>query len=411
MLGRLLSQWSNLRLAVLLAALAALMVAGCGAGDQARRATTPAPPAISAAPPETTTSPTPVLAVGITESNPHLLAPGPQPTGFGPWRDRLVALKPAYVRVLVDWARLQPTQGLAPNAEIPSDGCMRGQAPCAPYAGLRDTLRAVAALGAEPVLVLFGTPRWAARRVAGCERPGTTSYQRMPDLDAYRAFVRWLLALGRSLKVDLPWWSAWNEPNAPGFLNPQRTGCGDDRAPPRSPGLYAQIVQALADELDEAPGAQRLVLGDTAGVPEGRPKAVGSAEFVRHMPDKLVCGAGAWAQHLHLVRPRGGGVRIEPVPASRTEALLAAVEHALDGHGCPNPVPVWITETGIGDAPGGCQKMGSQLERWAVDGRVRAAFQYTLREDPVFPVGLADPHLTKLYPAYRAWRARGTTGC
>lgn len=172
-----------------------------------------------------------------------------------------------------------------------------------------------------------------------------------------------------------------------------------------------QLVRALAAELEAAPGAQRLVLGETAGVPEGRPKAVGSAEFVRHMPAKLVCGAGAWAQHLHLVRPRGGGRRIEPVPASRTDTLLAAVERALDGHGCPAPVPVWITETGVGDAPGGCRKMARQLERWAEGGRVRAAFQYTLREDPLFPVGLADPQLTTLYPAYRAWRARGAGGC
>ena len=37
------------------------------------------------------------------------------------------------------------------------------------------------------------------------------------------------------------------------------------------------------------------------------------------------------------------------------------------------------------------------------DPRVQAAFQYTFRDDPAFPVGLADPHLTTLYPAYYLW--------
>jgi hypothetical protein len=402
------------RLGLVPAIVAALLAGGCGGGGPDRRPPTTTPPAAvtGAAPPATRpASPARVVDVGLTESNPHLLDPGPQPAAFRPWRDRVVALKPSYVRVLVDWARLQPTAGAAPDAAIPSDGCMRGVAPCAPYAGLRDTLRAVAALGAQPVLVLYGTPRWAARRVAGCERPGTTSYQRMPELGAYRAFVRWLLDLGASLRVDLPWWSAWNEPNVPGFLNPQRTTCGDAGAAPRSPALYATLVRAMAGELDRAPGAQRVVLGDTAGVPEGRPQAVGSAEFARGLPDTVVCGAAVWAQHLHLVRPRGGGKRIEPVAASDTDSLLADVEQALDGHRCAQPVPVWITETGVGDAPGGCAKMGRTLERWAAGGRVRAAFQYSVREDPLFPVGLADPQLTELYPAYAAWRARGAGGC
>lgn len=412
-------------LAALIACVA--LLTACGGEDASPPSRTGA--ATGTGPPSTTTTTAPTastpaadrsgprpatepLEIGITESNPHLIAPGAQPAEFRRWRDRLAALRPTYVRVLVDWERLQPTPGRAPDMAIPNDGCLRGGPPCAPYAGLRDILRAIDARGAQPALVLYGTPRWAAVRLAGCERPGTTSRQRMPRIAAYRAFVRSLLALGRSLDVPLPWWSAWNEPNVPGFLNPQRSGCGDERAPARSPRLYARLVRAMAAELGAAPGEQRLVLGDTAGVPEGRPQAVGSAEFARRLPGDLVCTAAAvWGQHLHLVRPRGGGRRIEPVPVSRTAGLLADVERALDGHRCPDPVPVWITETGVGDATGGCHKMGAQLERWARGGRVRAAFQYTLREDPVFPVGLADPQLTDLYPAYRAWRSRGTSGC
>ena len=41
------------------------------------------------------------------------------------------------------------------------------------------------------------------------------------------------------------------------------------------------------------------------------------------------------------------------------------------------------------------------------DPRVTAAFQYTFRDDPVFPVGLADVSLTRTWPAYTLWLAWG----
>ena len=41
------------------------------------------------------------------------------------------------------------------------------------------------------------------------------------------------------------------------------------------------------------------------------------------------------------------------------------------------------------------------------DPRVDAAFQYTFRDDPAFPVGLADAGLTRTWPAYDLWLAWG----
>jgi hypothetical protein len=38
---------------------------------------------------------------------------------------------------------------------------------------------------------------------------------------------------------------------------------------------------------------------------------------------------------------------------------------------------------------------------------VDVAFQYTLRDDPNFPVGLAPPGGGAPYPAYALWRAWG----
>ena len=390
------------------ALLAAAIVVLAGCGGEAKQ------PTVATSTVATTTVPAaprpPAFAVGITEANPHLLAPGPQPAEFALWRDRLAALKPRYVRVLVDWSHIQPVANRPPDWTQAQDGCMRAQPPCAGWAGVRDTLLAVAALGAEPVLVIYGTPAWAARPAVGCERPGTTPYARMPRIADYRAFVRSLLELGRTQGIELPWWSAWNEPNLPAFLNPQRQRCE-----PHSPTLaargYAQLVAAMRSELTEAGGEHRLLLGETAGIPDPHPRATGASELARALPSDIVCAADAWAQHAHLVRPRGAGRQLEGVRPGEVDQLLRGVERALDRHGCDHEVPLWITETGVGAAPDGCSLMATRLRRWRADGRIEAAFQYTFREDPAFPVGLADLGLTTLYPAYEAWVTRGRTEC
>lgn len=350
------------------------------------------------------------LAVGITEANPHLLAPGPQPEPFAVWRDRLAALHPEYVRVLVDWSKIQPVAGRAPDWSRPQDGCMRGQPPCAGWNGVLDTLRAVRALGADPVVVLYGTPDWAALPATGCERPDTDPYARMPRIADYRAFARSLLALGRDQRIDLPWWSPWNEPNLPAFLNPQRERCASG-SPTLAAAAYVRLVRALTAELEAAGGEHHLLVGETAGVPDPHPHATAAPEFARALPADLVCGADAWAQHAHLVRPRGAGRQLEGVSPGENDQLLAGVGRALDRDRCDHPVPIWVTETGVGGTPDGCSAMAARLRAWRGDPRIAAAFQYTFREDPAFPVGLADLGLTTLYPGYEAWATRGATSC
>jgi hypothetical protein len=137
---------------------------------------------------------------------------------------------------------------------------------------------------------------------------------------------------------------------------------------------------------------------------------VGAAEFARALPDDVVCAAGVWGEHAY-VRVSGalaGDSAGEPPGAL---AVLRDVTDALDAHGCPGPpLPVWITETGAESSAGrgGCEAMARALAAWSEDPRVDAAFQYTFREDTAFPVGLADPALTTLEPAYAAWLALAT---
>ena len=323
------------------------------------------------------------------------------PERFERWRDLLAGLRPRYLRLLVVWSRVQPRRDAPPDWSQPADGCLRGRPPCEPFAGVRDELRAARAAGLQVVVTILATPRWAAARPAGCERPGTQPSSRMPaGLGAYRALVRSLLAEGRRDGADLRFWSAWNEPNHPAFLNPQRAGCGAD-APGLAPARYARLVRALRAELDAAPGDQRIVLGETAALRSSTATTTGAADFARALPRDVACSAGVWAQHAYV------DVESDLAGDADPGAVVRDVEAALASHGCAGPPPrVWVTETGVAAGSGrdGCRALARALQAWAGDPRVDAAFQYTFREDDAFQVGLADAELTRLRPAYAAWR-------
>ncbi len=369
-----------------LAAVAALALAGCGAADK-----TPAPP-----PPP----PPPGLVLGVTEGNPYLISPGAVPLPFARWRDLLTELHPRYLQLLVIWSQLQERRDESPDWAKPADGCLRGQRPCAIFAGMRDELRAARAAGLEVVVDIFSTPPWAASLRAGCERPGTPATARMPDVGAFRTLVRSLLEEARAEGVALRWWSAWNEPNHPAFLNPQRARC-DAAAPTLAADAYARLVRALKAELEAFPGEQRIVLGETAALDESRPTATGAAELARALPSDVVCSAAVWAQHAYV------GVDSDLAGDAPAGTIVREVEDALAARGCPGDPPrVWVTETGVpaGSGAAGCRALAGALRRWAADPRVDAAFQYTFREDTSFRVGLADITLAQLRPAYAAWR-------
>jgi hypothetical protein len=371
------------------------------------------------------------------------------------------------LRVLVDWKKLQPSPALPVDVDLPLDGCMRGQAPCAPSAGLRELLRAVRARqvadggGWEVMVVPYGTPDWAVRPAEGC---GT---DRMPELEPYRAMVRAVRDVARAEGVRLRWWSPWNEPNHPAFLGPQRTECGAD-APGLAPADYAELARALAAEVA---GESELVLGEVAGYLSPRPTALGSAEFVEGLPRDVACAGAVWGQHAYVRAPtaREEGARAEgserdapegsgdapegsagapgeaapggpaasgdrgaaaQAPSLAGDAvpggsatLLGGVIAALDAKGCAQEHRVWITETGVGGPRTGeqrptdpealaaqCRAMDAALRTWGADPRVDLALQYTFREDPVFRVGLVDAALTTTYTPYLAWAAWARPG-
>ncbi len=383
----------------------------------------PRPPSTPQAP-EPTIPPQPPgegLAVGLTETNAGLLAnpevsPSPAPGAAG-WRDRLTALRPRYFRLMVDWAVLQPDPAQPANLEQSRDGCSRGHQPCVPTSGVRDVLRSVrmqqqAAGGFDVFVVIYGVPDWAAQPANGCERPDAAPRSR-PIADAampaYRQLIRAIAAVGEAEKVPIRWWAPWNEANGPFFVSPQRAAC-DTSSPLLSPAVYTKLARAMREELTALPGEQDMTIGELAGLPRSSLRGGGIEEFFAGLPDDVVCSAKVFTQHAYA----------EPGDADAATRPVDDLEAALAKRPCAADQPIWITETGVGGPKVGgrreggdaglradCRAMDAALRRWDIDPRIQAAFQYTFRDDPAFPVGLANARLTRTWPTYDLWKAWG----
>ena len=395
---------------------AALAVAGCGAGRQANSSSTGAAPAFGP-------------AFGLTEDNANLLwSPSAQAPAtaapFLPARRALTALRPRYVRLLVDWATLQPSAERPPVFSAPVDGCARGLPPCGRYAGIEAELAAIAsqqraarATGVpafEVVVDILGAPDWAALPPHGCETPGTAPAARplaTAALASYKSLIGGLAALGRREGVALPWWSPWNEPNDPRFLSPQRSSCTSE-GNAAAPGVYAELARAMSAELKAADPGARMLLGELGGYEAGSVHRLSIGEFLDALPADVLCLSGTWAVHAYAARAPHGA-QGDPV---------AALATALDRRGgCGASARIWVTESGAGapepgrarvggqaEESGDCEALATQLLDWREDSRVAAVFQYEFRDDPAFPVGLAAADLAGTNADYRLWLALQT---
>src|SRR4051812_11322684 len=238
------------RLALACYSLAALVLAALVLVELSRDDADVAParrPASAEASPTPSPSPVPTppaagqgLAVGVTEFNPNLVASPEAKQIPEPWngvRDKLGAIRPAYFRLVVDWASIQPSAEAPASTDQPQGGCMRKLGPCLGWGGVREQLRALASRQREgdwTALVVFtGTPDWAASPPSGCERPQAGPRSRPPRADAlpaYEALVEQVIATAREEGAALSYFSPWNEPNHPAFISPQRAAC-DPAAP------------------------------------------------------------------------------------------------------------------------------------------------------------------------------------
>jgi hypothetical protein len=346
----------------------------------------------------------PPLAIGLTENDPRLLRPDSEI-----WRAsaKVIGLRPAYVRVLIPWERLQPRAGRKPNWDAPFGGCPQLVPGCRSENGMRGLLTAIKARqeqdgGWKILVVPYFTPLWAlAVAPTGCQKERNRHARaQMPRIAAYRQLLRAFNALADKVGVKVDYVSPWNEPNHPAFLQPQRATChASSKA--TSPQAYARLVRAA--QLELRPG-QTIVLGSLAGLQDPRPYGAGAAEFIRGLPHDVACIDGPFAQHAYVgVNPRDGvPPPANPITAARYE-LLDTVIAALDAKNCEHRKSLWIGETGAFDHR--CAGMSAALRSWAVNDRIDAAFQYTFRDNRDYPVGLVSSSLRDTFASYRAWYA------
>src|SRR4051794_3693885 len=265
--------------------LLAFLVLTSSVAAELRKADAAAPPAPTAppvpTPPTATPTPPPApalspvpadgpgLAVGVTEFTPNLVSADLQPPQ--PWaglRDQLAAIRPDFFRLVIDWPSIQPSADQPADLSAPHAGCIREVGPCLGWFGVRDQLRALASRqregGWQALVVITGTPDWAASPPSGCERKQAGPSSRPPRADAlpaYEKLITDVLAAAAQEGADLRFWSPWNEPNLPPFISPQRAAC-DPASPSLAPASYAAIAHAAIDALDQAPGDQQLVIGE-----------------------------------------------------------------------------------------------------------------------------------------------------
>ena len=147
----------------------------------------------------------------------------------------------------------------------------------------------------------------------------------------YRKLVEDVIALGGQVGVKLRYWSAWNEPNHPFFISPQRATC-DASAPSLAVKRYAEITRNLKRALDDAPGDQQYVLGELAGLDTSKSRSTSIQEFLRELPTPIVCGSTVISQHGYVSG-------INPAPLDIKGAA---------SHHCKQKHVVWMTETGAG---------------------------------------------------------------
>ncbi len=292
------------------------------------------------APPAAGRSAEPGLAVGITEPNPNLVSAGTVAPAFAPWRDALGRMRPAYYRLLLDWASLQPDPERPLQLANPDAGCLRA-VPCAGWGGLRDQLRALA--------TRQRSGRGRGSRSSAARRAGRRARRAAASAPAPRR------GRDRPRRPASPATGGWSTPcwrlpsargracatGARGTSRTTRTACrrsgpaGTPSAPSQAAAVYAELTEALQAALDAAPGEQEQVLGELAALDERKPQTTPVGEFLGRLPRATVCRARVFTQH-------GDVDGFDP-----TGQVAGGVRRFR----CGRPFEIWMTETGVG-APG-----------------------------------------------------------
>jgi glycosyl hydrolase family 39 (putative alpha-L-iduronidase) len=241
------------------------------------------------------------------------------------------------INASVNWAQVALTRPA--NASNPFD-------PAYKFTDLDDLVRGAQARGIEPMLQIWGTPKWAG-----------PAANRLPrSLGALTSFSRAVAARYSGRYPGYPfvrYYGVWNEPNLNQFLAPQF----DSRGRSVGPKLYAKLFKAAYTGIKAGNGRALVGLGETSA--RGRDRRVKGQQDT-HSPGRffqLVAKAApklkfdAVAHHPYPTAPkqrpeqvvRWPNVSLTMMP--RLETSLKKWFHRKKA------VPIWITEYGHETAP------------------------------------------------------------
>jgi hypothetical protein len=228
--------------------------------------------------------------------------------------DRMKALGADRLRITVLWSAIAPDIG---SKQRPAgfDAADPGAYP----SGVWDHYDTVVRLAAERGLAInfnltVPGPLWAT----GASSRADIENRYAPSASEFGDFVR---AVGRRFP-QVTYWSLLNEPNQPGWLDPQWVR-SRGRWVEASPAIYRGMVDAAWNALqDTGHGSDTILIGETApkGVSvRGTTRAISPGRFIK----RLYC----LDDHLQMLRGRGATER--GCPAAGGPAAFRAAHPAL----------------------------------------------------------------------------------
>jgi hypothetical protein len=359
------------------------------------------------------------LRIGIADDTVLLRSPDTIEETVARWKDMGVDVARMHVR----WVSVAP----APDARRPPRGFDPFD-PDDPHYNWGALDRAVAVLhaaGIEPILAVTGSgPLWSS------SRPSLDNPRWRPSPRRFAAFAT---AVARRYRDAVTDYVLWNEPNQPGWLQPQFS-CRARVCRPVSPHVYRHLFNAAAPAIRKADPTAEVFAGALAprgSDPDARNSAMRPLTFLRAF--------GCVNDRYHVVRagrcatfraPLVDGISYHPhgvlrSPSQRNpqrdEAAIAdlgRLETVIDriaARGalhciCTGHIPIHLTEFGYQSDPPDPDQGVSPAEqaRWLQeagyvawrDPRIKTLIQYEWRDDPL-PEGPPDPGQSR----YAGWQS------
>lgn len=261
---------------------------------------------------------------------------------------RIAAAGASKVRLYLNWASVAP--GVRPTGFAAGDPDSEGYS----WQEFDSRLDIAIANSLEPIVVLYGAPRWAMRSRPADRRPWMRPDPVQFGLFAEAAATRYRGAQGGRPRIRL--WQIWNEPNITVHLAPQFGATGL----PTSPALYRSLLNSAAAKLHAVRRDNVVIAGGLSPFTISFPdvESVGPLRFMRDLlcvskgpKPRATCATrvefDVWAHHPYT---SGGPTRSAAHPddvslgdLKEMRALLTAATRAGRVK-APRGVGFWVTE-------------------------------------------------------------------